>query len=75
MMTITMPTIIRIRSGSSSAVRRVDRGLDLLVVGVGHLLEHRLELADALADLDHVRDQRRELAARAQGLRERSRPR
>ena len=53
------------RIGPSSASMRCERVLDLRVVGVGELAEHRGQLARRLADRDHVRDQRRELAARA----------
>ena len=39
---------------------RRDRGVDLLLVEVGDLPEHRVELAGLLADLDHLADHRRE---------------
>ena len=59
----TAPPMTTIISGSSRLVSVCTRGLDLGVVGVGHALEHALELPALLADGDHVGHDRRELAA------------
>ena len=51
--------------------QRGDRGVHLLLVEVGDLPEHCVELAGLLADLDHLADHRREDRVLHQGLRDR----
>ena len=67
----TEPPISTIITGSSSVVSRADLHVDLELVGARHVLEHRLELARALADGDHVGHDRRELARALERRRDR----
>ena len=55
-----MPPRNTIMSGSISDGQRGDRGVDLVVVEVGDLVEHRVHRAGLLADADHLHDHRRE---------------
>ena len=57
-MKATAPPMITSISGSSSAVKRDELGVDFGLVGRRDALEHLLELTGALADRDHV-DHRR----------------
>ena len=68
MITITMPTMIRISIGSSSAVRRVTASRPARRRCRRPWRAWPRARRCVLADLHHVRHQRRELAARAQGL-------
>ena len=47
-------------TGSSSLIEAGDRDVDLVLVEVGDLVEHRVERAGLLADADHLHDHRRE---------------
>ena len=49
-----MPPRTTIMIGSSRLTERLDGGLHLFVVVVGDLVEHGVELAGLLADVDHV---------------------
>ena len=56
---MTVPRIA-IMIGSMSFMRPVDRVVDLFLVELGDLVEHRVERARLLADADHLDDHRRE---------------
>ena len=64
----TAPPMSTIISGSSKLVSACTRVSTSRVVGVGDVLEHRLELAALLADRDHVRDDRRKRPAALERL-------
>ena len=58
-----------VRMGSSIDGQVVDRGLDLAVVELAHLVEHVVERTGLLADLDHLGDQGRDdVLVLAQGV-------
>jgi hypothetical protein len=59
----TLPPISDDHHGLEHRGHARERDVDLAVVGVGDVGQHLLELAGALADRDHVGDERRELAA------------
>ena len=56
----TMPPMTMIMIGSRIEVSALTAALDLVLVEVGDLVEHRVERAGLLADADHVGDHRRE---------------